>query len=102
MPASWSAVRTATMSVGSLMISKVSPLSLTSSAPASSTVSRTSSSESSPLGSRTTPLRLNRYETEPGSAIEPPLRVMATRTSDAARLRLSVRHSMSTATPFGP
>src|SRR3954468_14378925 len=27
---------------------------------------------------------------------------MATRTSEAARLRLSVRHSMRTATPFGP
>ncbi len=50
----------------------------------------------------TTPLRLNRYDTEPGSAIEPPLRVIAVRTSAAARLRLSVRHSMSTATPFGP
>jgi hypothetical protein len=53
-------------------------------------------------GAMTTPLRLNRYDTEPGSAIEPPLRVMATRTSEAARLRLSVRHSMSTATPLGP
>ncbi len=31
----------------------------------------------------------------------PPLRVIATRTSDAARFRLSVRHSTSTATPFG-
>jgi hypothetical protein len=34
--------------------------------------------------------------------MEPPLRVMATRTSEAARLRLSVRHSTSTATPPGP
>ena len=50
----------------------------------------------------TTPLRLNRYETDPGSAIVPPLRVSAMRTSEAARLRLSVRHSMSTATPLGP
>ena len=32
----------------------------------------------------------------------PPLRVIATRTSVAARLRLSVRHSTSTATPLGP
>ena len=39
---------------------------------------------------------------DPGSAIEPPLRVSATRTSVAARLRLSVRHSISTATPLGP
>src|SRR5215471_13615904 len=31
----------------------------------------------------------------------PPLRVIATRTSDAARLRLSVRHSIRTATPPG-
>ena len=30
------------------------------------------------------------------------MRVSAVRTSAAARLRLSVRHSMSTATPFGP
>ena len=49
-----------------------------------------------------TPLRVNRYETLPGSARLPPLRVSAVRTSAAARLRLSVRHSMSTATPFGP
>jgi len=27
---------------------------------------------------------LKRYDTEPGSAMEPPLRVMATRTSEAA------------------
>ena len=45
---------------------------------------------------------MNRYATLPGSAIVPPLRVNATRTSRAARLRLSVRHSMSIATPFGP
>ncbi len=32
----------------------------------------------------------------------PPLRVIATRTSEAARLRLSVRHSTRIATPFGP
>src|SRR5699024_1366075 len=38
-------------------------------------------------------------DTLPGSAREPPLRVKATRTSEAARLRLSVRHSTSTATP---
>ena len=50
----------------------------------------------------TTPLRLNIYETEPGSAIEPPLRVTATRTSEAARLRLSDKHSIIKATPFGP
>ena len=40
--------------------------------------------------------------TDPGSAIVPPLRVIARRTSVAARLRLSVRHSTRTATPFGP
>ena len=34
--------------------------------------------------------------------MEPPLRVIAVRTSLAARLRLSVRHSISTATPDGP
>ena len=54
------------------------------------------------LGTSTTPLRLNRNETEPGSASEPPLRVIAVRTSIAARFLLSVRHSMSIATPLGP
>ena len=53
-------------------------------------------------GTMTTPLRLKRNDTEPGSASEPPLRVIAVRTSIAARLRLSVRHSMSIATPAGP
>ena len=53
-------------------------------------------------GTMTTPLRLNRYDTLPGSAIDPPLRVTATRTSEAARFRLSVRHSIMMATPFGP
>ena len=48
-----------------------------------------------------TPLRWNMYDTEPGSAIVPPLRVIAVRTSIAARLRLSVRHSTSSATPPG-
>ena len=38
---------------------------------------------------------------DPGSARLPPARVSAVRTSAAARLRLSVRHSMSTATPPG-
>ena len=37
-------------------------------------------------GTMTTPLRLNRKDTEPGSASEPPLRVIAVRTSIAARL----------------
>ena len=32
----------------------------------------------------------------------PPFRVTATRTSEAERFRLSVRHSMSRATPAGP
>ena len=36
-----------------------------------------------------------------GTIGEPPLRVNATRTSEAARLRLSLRHSTSTATPPG-
>ncbi len=77
-------------------------MSLTSSAPASSTAISTSSSPSlSLLGTITTPLRLNRYDTDPASAIDPPLRVKATRTSEAARFRLSVRHSTSSATPPG-
>jgi hypothetical protein len=45
---------------------------------------------------------LNRKDTEPGSASEPPLRVIAVRTSIAARFLLSVRHSISIATPEGP
>ena len=53
-------------------------------------------------GTTTTPLRLNRNDTEPGSAREPPLRVIAMRTSMAARFLLSVRHSMRSATPDGP
>ena len=39
-------------------------------------------------------------DTDPASAIDPPLRVIAVRTSPAARLRLSLRHSTSTATPL--
>ena len=89
-------------SVASETISKLSPRSLTSSAPASRTASSTSSSLRPSFGTITTPLRVNRYATDPGSAIVPPLRVMASRTSVAARLRLSVRHSTRTATPFGP
>ena len=98
-----SASRTAGRSVASLITSKSSPRSLTSSAPASSTAPSTSSSlQPAAFGTITTPLRLNRYATLPGSASVPPLRVSAVRTSDAARLRLSVRHSTSTATPPGP
>ena len=47
----------------------------------------------------TTPFRLNKYETEPGSAMLPPLRVTATLTSEAARFRLSDKHSIISATP---
>ena len=106
MPAAWRAVRTATRSVASETTSKDSPRSWTSSAPASSAASSTSSSvtvlPSWAAGTSTTPLRLKRNDTEPGSASEPPLRVMAVRTSMAARFLLSVRHSMSIATPAGP
>src|SRR3954453_20327790 len=102
MPASCNAVRTVNRSVGSLTTSNESPRSLISSAPASSTASIRSSSDSPALGTITTPLRLNRYDTLPASAKVPPLRVSAVRTSVAARLRLSVRHSISIATPFGP
>jgi len=50
----------------------------------------------------TTPLRVNSRCTDPPSAMVPPLRVTATRTSEIERLRLSVRHSMRIATPAGP
>src|SRR3954451_3977850 len=102
MPASCRAERTGTRSVGSLTTSNDSPRSLISSAPASRTASMTSSSLEPAFGTITTPLRLNRYDTLPASANVPPLRVSAVRTSVAARLRLSVRHSISSATPLGP
>ena len=50
----------------------------------------------------TTPLRLNIRAVDPTSAMVPPLRVTATRTSEAERFRLSVRHSISSAIPAGP
>ena len=50
----------------------------------------------------TTPLRENMYETEPGSAILPSFLVITKRTSPAALFLLSVKHSIKTATPFGP
>ncbi len=95
------------MSLGSLMISKLSPRSLTSSGSASSVASSRSSSlsdlpPSCALGTTTTPLRLNIREVEPTSAMVPPLRPTATRTSEADRFRLSVRHSISRAMPAGP
>ncbi len=62
----------------------------------------TSSSVTPFFSTMMTPLRWNRYDTEPGSASEPPLRVNATRTSEAARFLLSVRHCTRTATPPGP
>ena len=78
----------------------------TASAPASSVASRTSSSVTVRLpwwtGTTMTPLRLNRKDTEPESAMVPPLRVTAARTSAAARFLLSVRHSTSRAEPWGP
>ena len=83
--------------------SNSSPWSATSSTPASRTATSTSSSVSpSTFATRMTPLRLKLYATLPGSPIVPPLRLIAVRTSAAARLRLSVRHSISSATPFGP
>ena len=92
-----------TRSVASVTTSMTSPWSLTSSAPASSTASRPRPRPApSAFGTMTTPLRENRYDTEPGSASLPPLRVNARRTSEAARFRLSVRHSTSTAMPLGP
>ena len=62
----------------------------------------TSSSDALSPETTMTPLRWKLYATLPGSAIVPPLRVIAVRTSAAARFLLSVRHSISSATPFGP
>ncbi len=88
------------------MISKLSPRSLISSGSASKVASSRSSSEtvrpSCSLAKVTTPLRLNIRAVDPTSAIVPPLRVTATRTSEAQRFRLSVRHSISSAIPAGP
>ena len=96
-------MRAATRSLASQIISNDSPLSFTSSAPASRTASRIDSSVApDALLTVIKPLRLNKYETEPGSAIEPPLRVTATRTSEAARFLLSDKHSIMIATPDGP
>ncbi len=64
--------------------------------------SSVSSRPSCSLATVTTPLRLNIRAVEPASAIVPPLRVTAIRTSEAERLRLSVRHSISNAMPAGP
>ena len=101
--ASSRAVRIWGRSVASEMTSKTSWSSMTSSAPASSTAIMTSSSVTpSALATSATPLRSNMKVTEPGSAIVPPLRVTATRTSEAARFLLSVRHSMYRAEPSGP
>jgi hypothetical protein len=89
------------MSDGSQRISNTSPWSVTSSAPASRTAARTSSSVgASACGTARTPLRWKLYATLPGSAMVPPLRLMAVRTSAAARFLLSVRHSTSIATPL--
>ena len=60
-----------------------------------------SSSVSSPFGRTMTPLRSNMYATEPESPMLPFCLLNVERTSDAARLRLSVRHSTMTATPPG-
>jgi hypothetical protein len=46
------------------------------------------------------PLRSNCHATEPGSAMDPPLRLKMFLISAVVRLRLSVRHSTNTATPF--
>ena len=46
--------------------------------------------------------KIDRYETDPRSTIEPPFLVTATLTSEAERFRLSERHSIMMATPFGP
>jgi len=68
----------------------------------SSTATSTSSSPSVSLfGTITTPLRLNRLRHDPASAIDPPLRVNATRTSDVARFPVIGQALNSSATPPG-
>src|SRR6185312_11956672 len=72
----------------------------TSSAPASMAASVIFSS-SAPPAYDSTPIRLNKYATEPSVPRLPPNLVKAWRTSEMARWRLSVTHSTSTATPPG-
>src|SRR5690349_4211445 len=95
-------LRAASSSTGTVMVGTSDDSAESYSMPASRQASMRSSSLRPPFGTITMPLRLNRYDTLPASANVPPLRVSAVRTSVAARLRLSVRHSMSIATPFGP
>ena len=78
-------MRTVTRSDASVMTPKPSPCGSISSAPASSTASITSSSVVLSPETTITPLRWKLYATLPGSAIVPPLRVIAVRTSAAAR-----------------
>ncbi len=106
MPAASKASRTAGISPGAVVTSQLSPLSATSSAPASSAASMMSSSltvgpRRAFLGTRITPLRSNCQATAPGSAMDPPFLEKMARMSEPVRLRLSVRVSMITATPDG-
>ena len=105
MPASPSAWHTAPMSVGPQRNSNASPLSMMSSAPASTAVSIRSSSVTvfAPcfFGTATTPRRANCHATAPGSAMLPPFFENAVRTSEPERLRLSVDTCTSRATPAG-
>src|SRR5881396_352410 len=72
-----------------------------SSAPASSAVDKTSSSLALDRSTVMMPCRSNIQETEPAPPSDPPYLVNRFRISLAARLRLSVRTSTSTANPPG-
>ena len=95
-----SAALTSHTLVASHVTRHTEPSSFMSSAPCSSTAFITSSSLAA-RSTRITPLRLNCHATAPGAAIEPPILLKIARTSDAVRLRLSVRISISNATPPG-
>lgn len=99
-PEASSASFTSHTAEGSVRTFHEPPSRSTSSAPASSAAVMTASSSADP-STRITPRRLNCQPTAPGSAIAPPNFVNALRTSDAVRFLLSVRTSISIATPPG-
>ena len=100
-PSSSRILRSWVTSVGSHQAVNTSSSWSMSSRPWSRPVSMMSSSLAPSASTTTRPRRLNMNATAPGSARLPPTSVNALRTSDAVRLRLSVRQSTSTATPFG-
>ena len=93
---------TASKSSGAVIISKQSPSSFTSSAPASSPISMRVSSSASDLSTVIRPFLSNIHETHPSVPMLPPALLKIQRTSAMVLFLLSVRQSTRTATPPGP